>query len=61
MPSIELIVYLPLVRPSKTKMEVPLSMAFGMSSESWFTHQTQYNMWHTEQCCEHLRVSKLAV
>jgi plasmid maintenance system antidote protein VapI len=41
-------------------MAVRLSIAFGTSSESWLTQQTQYDLWHAERRRKQLRVAKLA-
>jgi addiction module HigA family antidote len=42
------------------EMAVRLSIAFGTSSESWLTQQTQDDLWHAEQRRKRLKVSKLA-
>jgi addiction module HigA family antidote len=42
------------------EMAVRLSIAFGTSSESWLTQQTQYDLWHAERRRKQLRVAKLA-
>ncbi len=48
------------VQVSVPEMAVRLSIAFGTSSESWLTQQTQYDLWHAEQRRARLRVVKLA-
>lgn len=42
------------------EMAVRLSIAFNTSAESWLNQQVQYDLWHAEQRCKQLRVSKLA-
>jgi addiction module HigA family antidote len=42
------------------EMAVRLSIAFDTSAESWINQQTQYDLWHEEQCRKHLHVLKLA-
>ena len=42
------------------EMAVRLSIAFGTSSESWMSLQTQYDLWHAEKRRKELRVSRIA-
>ena len=42
------------------EMAVRLSIAFDTSAESWINQQTQYDLWHAEQCRKQLRVLRLA-
>ncbi len=42
------------------EMAVRLSIAFETSAESWLNQQTQYDLWHVEQCRKQLRVMQLA-
>jgi antitoxin HigA-1 len=42
------------------EMAVRLSIAFGISAESWLNQQTQYDLWHAEQRRKGLRVMRLA-
>ena len=42
------------------EMAVRLSIAFGSSSESWMSLQTQYDLWHAEKRRKELRVSRIA-
>jgi len=41
------------------EMAVRLSMAFGISAESWLNQQTQYDLWHAERRRKRFRVRKL--
>ena len=41
------------------EMAVRLSIAFGTSSESWLSQQTQFDLWHAERRRKQLRVAKL--
>ena len=42
------------------EMAVRLSIAFGISSESWMNQQMQYDLWHADKRRKELRVSRVA-
>lgn len=42
------------------EMAVRLSMAFGVSAQSWLNHQTAYDLWRARELPKRLKVRRLA-